>query len=180
MKKAIRKPPKKRTCPHCGKTFAAPQGLAGHLRYLHPDKAPLGTQGKQALRPAKSTPASPPVGAPKAGVRTPLKTKKLTCPHCDQTFTTAHRLSTHIQYRHRDKTSAATAPPQTTSPKVTAPEVAASNASAQEHLKTALQELTERQSDIEEQLSRMETLHSEKEAIAKQIEAVNTAMQAFK
>lgn len=180
MKKTIGKSPKKRTCPHCGKTFAAPQGLAGHLRYLHPDKAPLRTQGKQALRPEKSARVSPPVAAPKVGVRTPLKSKNLTCPHCDQTFTTAHRLSTHIQYRHTDKTSAATAPPQAAPPKVTAPEVAASNASAQEHLKTALQELKDRQSDIEEQLSRMETLHSEKEAIAKQIEAVNTAIQAFK
>ena len=57
--------------------------------------------------------------------------------------------------------------------------VVAPKASVEEHLKTALQELTQRQRDIEEQLSRIETLQSEKEAIAKQIDAVNTAMQAF-
>ena len=57
--------------------------------------------------------------------------------------------------------------------------MAGPKASVEEHLKTALQELTQRQRDIEEQLSRMETLQSEKEAIAKQIDAVNTAMQAF-
>jgi 5'-deoxynucleotidase YfbR-like HD superfamily hydrolase len=57
--------------------------------------------------------------------------------------------------------------------------VVAPNASAQEHLKTALQELTQRQRDVDEQLSRIETLQSEKGAITKQIDAVNAALQAF-
>jgi hypothetical protein len=57
--------------------------------------------------------------------------------------------------------------------------VVAPKAGAEQYLKTALQELTQRQDDIEEQLSRMKTLQSEKEAIAKQLDAVNTAMQAF-
>jgi 5'-deoxynucleotidase YfbR-like HD superfamily hydrolase len=57
--------------------------------------------------------------------------------------------------------------------------VVAPNASVQEHLKTALQELTQRQRDVDEQLSRIETLQSEKGAITKQIDAVNAALQAF-
>ena len=51
--------------------------------------------------------------------------------------------------------------------------------SLEEHLKTALQELTQRQLGIDEQLSRIETLRSEKEAVTKQIDAVNAALQAF-
>jgi len=57
--------------------------------------------------------------------------------------------------------------------------VAAPNTSAAEHLKTALQELTQRQRDIDEQLSRIENLHAEKGSVTKQIEAVNAALQAF-
>jgi septal ring factor EnvC (AmiA/AmiB activator) len=57
--------------------------------------------------------------------------------------------------------------------------VVAPNASAAEHLKTALQELTQRQQNIDEQLSRIETLQSEKETITKQIAALNAALQAF-
>jgi hypothetical protein len=53
------------------------------------------------------------------------------------------------------------------------------NASAEEHLKSALQELTQRQHNIAEQLSRIETLQSDKETITKQIAAVNAALQAF-
>jgi hypothetical protein len=49
----------------------------------------------------------------------------------------------------------------------------------EEHLKLALQELTQRQREIDEQLFRIETLQSEKEAIAKQITAVDAALQAF-
>jgi chaperonin cofactor prefoldin len=55
----------------------------------------------------------------------------------------------------------------------------APKASVEHHLKTALQELTQRQRDVDEQLSRIETLQSEKETITKQIDAVNAALQAF-
>jgi septal ring factor EnvC (AmiA/AmiB activator) len=57
--------------------------------------------------------------------------------------------------------------------------VVVSNAGVEEHLKAALQELTQRQRDIDEQLSRIETLQSEKEAVSKQIDAVSAALQAF-
>jgi hypothetical protein len=114
-------------------------------------------------------------------VRTLLQTKKVTCPHCDQTFATPHRLDTHLQYRHPDKSPAATAPPMTAAPKGSAAPapVVAPNASAQQHLQTALQELTKRQRDIDEQLSTIMSLQSEKQAITKQIDAVKAAMQAF-
>jgi uncharacterized protein Smg (DUF494 family) len=57
--------------------------------------------------------------------------------------------------------------------------VVAPSASVADHLKTALQELTRRQRDIDEQLSGMEALQSEKETTTKQIDAVNAALQAF-
>ena len=60
-----------------------------------------------------------------------------------------------------------------------AAQVVAPSAGVEEHLKTALQELTQRQRDVEEQLSRIETLQSEKDAITKQIDAVSAALQAF-
>jgi hypothetical protein len=52
-------------------------------------------------------------------------------------------------------------------------------AGVEEHLKTALQELAERQRDIDEQLSHIESLQSEREAITRQIDAVKAALQAF-
>ena len=57
--------------------------------------------------------------------------------------------------------------------------VAVSNNGAHEHLKTALEVLTQRSRRIEKELSRMEALQAEKEAIHKQIDAVNSALQAF-
>jgi DNA-binding FrmR family transcriptional regulator len=56
----------------------------------------------------------------------------------------------------------------------------APSASVAEHLKTALQELRQRQRDIDEQLSGIEALQSEKETIARQIDAVNAALQVFR
>ena len=109
--------------------------------------------------------------------------KKLQCPHCDRAFARPSSLSTHIRYLHPGKSQSATALPTTTPPKMSAPApapVVAPNASVEEHLKTALQELTQRQHEIDEQLSRIETLQSEKETITKQIDAVNAALQTFR
>jgi chaperonin cofactor prefoldin len=55
----------------------------------------------------------------------------------------------------------------------------APKASVEHHLKTALQELTQRQHDIDEQLNRIDALQSEKETITRQIDAVTAALQAF-
>jgi hypothetical protein len=60
-----------------------------------------------------------------------------------------------------------------------APAAAVSNNGAHEHLKTALEELTQRSRQIGEELSRMEGLQAEKEIIRKQIDAVGSALQAF-
>ena len=56
---------------------------------------------------------------------------------------------------------------------------AAPNSGAHEYLQTALQELTQRNQQIEADLARLEGLQAEKEIIRKQIDAVNTALQAF-
>jgi hypothetical protein len=53
------------------------------------------------------------------------------------------------------------------------------NSGAHEHLQTALQELTQRNQQIEADLARLEGLQAEKEIIRKQIDAVNVALQAF-
>jgi len=57
--------------------------------------------------------------------------------------------------------------------------VVRTTASVEEHLKTALRDLTERQRGINEELSRIDSLRAESETIAKQIDAVNLTLQVF-
>lgn len=175
--RGAQKRPEKLQCPRCGKTFAALSGLRSHLRFVHADKAAQRQPSEQPRAQERASPATAPTVAAK-----PQRTSQTECPQCGQTFASQHRLATHVQYRHADK-SAAKAGEGT--PKATAviapapaPVVAPSDGVA-ERLKMALQELIVRQREIDEQLSRMETLQSEKEVIVKQIGAVNTALQAF-
>ena len=172
---------KKLRCPHCDKTFANLSGLASHLHYLHPNKSALERHTEPSPQ-RKSAGATVTVVAAKTGAQTLPRTKSPACPQCGKRFTAPHRLAQHIQYRHPDRLSAASSSPTTTAQMVKAPEPApgvAANGSVEQHLKTALQELTQRQHDIDEQLSRIETLQSEKETVTKQIDAVTMALQAF-
>jgi hypothetical protein len=54
------------------------------------------------------------------------------------------------------------------------------NTGAYEHLATALEMLTQRSRQIEEELARVETLQAEQDMIRKQIEAINAAMPVFR
>jgi hypothetical protein len=62
---------------------------------------------------------------------------------------------------------------------VVSTESVATNSGAHQHLKTALAELIERQSQIDEDLTRLQALQVEKEVVGKQINAVRLALQAF-
>jgi uncharacterized Zn-finger protein len=157
------------SCPVCGKHFQNQSGLANHHRYKHPEAKSLA---------ATSAPGAP-AHAANTGVQGPGKAKELVCAHCDKAFARASSLSTHMRYRHPGKARVATALPAATSAKTSIPATVPVVAGVQEHLKTALQELTQRQRDIDEQLSQIESLQSEKEAMSKQIAAVRTALQAF-
>ena len=166
-------------CPHCGALMPA-RWFSRHLAEKHGSGAQPGTS--QVIVPAQPKPDEAKNVTALTKQTVSHRQKKLQCPHCDRAFARPSSLATHIRYRHPGKSQAAPALPTTTPPKASAPSpapVVAPNASVEEHLKTALQELTQRQRDVDEQLSRIETLQSEKETITKQIDAVNAALQAF-
>jgi hypothetical protein len=54
------------------------------------------------------------------------------------------------------------------------------NTGAHEHLATALEMLTQRSRQIEEELARVEPLQAEQDIIQKQIDAINAAMPVFR
>jgi len=128
------------------------------------------------------------------------------CPHCGRAFERPQALASHLRFAHADtlpsKTAhlqakkkeekgrteptlgsvpvAVAAVPASALAHVTLPvPVVVSSTGAPEHLKTALEGLTQRQRQVEEELSRMAALQSEKEILRKQIDALNLAMQAF-
>ena len=128
------------------------------------------------------------------------------CPHCGRAFERPQALASHLRFAHADtlpsKTAhlqakkkeekgrteptlgsvpvAVAAVPASALAPVTLPvPVVVSSTGAHEHLKTVLEGLTQRQRQVEEELSRMAALQSEKEILRKQIDALNLAMQAF-
>jgi hypothetical protein len=107
---------------------------------------------------------------------------KLTCPHCGRTYNAPRELAAHIRDKHADRLASRTAQSRAKKEKRanTVPvSVAVPRTDAHEHLKAALEELMQRNRQIAEELARREALQAEKEAIRKQIDAVNTALQAF-
>jgi hypothetical protein len=117
----------------------------------------------------------------------PQKTAVLRCPHCDQTFQRPQGLSGHVRYKHGSLAAIKVAPPlekveiptADPMPDEATMTVGAANTGVSKYLKTALEQLTRRQRQIEQELGRMEALQAEREVIRKQIDALSVAMQAF-
>ena len=111
-----------------------------------------------------------------------LQHQKLTCVHCGQTYHTPRELAGHIRSQHADTLPSRTGPPKAkqeengSSVPVSVP---VPSSGAQEHLQRALEGLSQRHHQIDEELARQETLQAEKEAIGKQIGALKLALQAF-
>ena len=127
--------------------------------------------------------------------------KALSCPHCGKTFQRAQALGGHVRYVHADKlglpkvvttkqnakTQEKRRPLKETKPRAAPPGAGEDkrgkpvlNTGAYEHLATALEMLTQRSRQIEEELARVETLQAEQDMIRKQIEAINAAMPVFR
>jgi hypothetical protein len=111
-----------------------------------------------------------------------LQHQKLTCVHCGQTYHTPRELAGHIRSQHADTLPSRTAPPKAKQEEKGSRvpvSVAVPSSGAQEHLQRALEGLSQRHRQIDEELARQETLQAEKEAIGKQIGALKLALQAF-
>ena len=102
-----------------------------------------------------------------------LQYQKLTCVQCGQTYHTPRELAGHIRSQHADTLPSRTAPPKAKQEeKGSRVSVAVPSSGAQEHLQRALEGLSQRHRQIDEELARRETLQAEKEAIGKQIGAL--------
>ena len=132
---------------------------------------------------------------------TPNRKRALVCPHCGKTFQRAQALGGHVRYVHADKlglpkvattkqnakTQGKRRPLKETKTSAAPPAAGEDkrgklvlNTGAYEHLATALEMLTQRSRQIEEQLARVETLQAEQDMIRKQIDAINAAMPVFR
>lgn len=84
----------------------------------------------------------------------------------------------HIRPKHADTLPSTTAQAQAKQEKM-GDTVAVPSTGAHEHLKLALEVLSQRNRQIDEALARRAALRAEKEAIRKQIDALNLALPAF-
>ena len=117
----------------------------------------------------------------KSSIQKP-QNKKLTCPHCGRTYNAPRELAAHIRDKHADTLASRTAQSKAKKEKkanTVTVSVAVPSTDAHEHLKAALEALTQRDRQIAGELAHREALQAEKEIIRKQIDAVNAALQAF-
>ena len=91
--------------------------------------------------------------------------------------TTKQNAKTQEKRRPLKETRPSAAPPAAGKGKRGAPVL---NTGAYEHLANALEMLTQRSRQIEEELARVETLQAEQDINRKQIEAINAAMPVFR
>ena len=122
---------KKLQCQECGKTLSAPQGLSGHMRFIHGAKnaVPQSTNGHTGTaQPAQELPAMAETGAAATDANA---------------------------------------------------NVSAGRTGAREYLVAAVNTLKKRDRAIADDISTLQALHAEKEAIGKELEAVNAALRTF-
>src|SRR5580700_11600694 len=84
------------------------------------------------------------------------------CPECGQSFSGPSYVAQHIKFRHPDKNAAL----KTAVVSVPTGPPTPATSGAEAHLRNALEMLTARQKSIEEELSRMAGLESEKDAVS--------------
>jgi uncharacterized C2H2 Zn-finger protein len=106
--------------------------------------------------------------------------KNLKCPHCGKSFQNSQGLSAHIRYQHTSqKAHTTTAQPGTRrKAKVGAP-APATNTGAHEHLKAAFAVLNQRDGEIDQEITRLEALKTEKEIVRRELDAVTAALKVF-
>jgi hypothetical protein len=119
--------------------------------------------------------------------KTKKQSKKSVCPHCGKAFH-SRGLPGHIRYNHPGNPSVLTALPKDEaeepkvkrqSVKLVAPATAV-NTSVYQSLQTAIEVLKKRDREIQEELFRLADLQAEKEAIGRELEAVETAIKVFR
>jgi hypothetical protein len=104
--------------------------------------------------------------------------KKEACPICRVPFTPGVGLASHIRFKHGKAPQAAPVASNKALPREAGIQLLPI-IDAETHLQTAIEQLTARQSQIDQDLGRMEGLQTEKRDVSKRIEALTTARKAF-
>jgi hypothetical protein len=115
----------------------------------------------------------------KARAVQPGRPKKQACPICGVLYAPGVGLASHIRFKHANAPQAL----PVASNKVSAPEEGAIRVvpiiDPKTHLQEAIDQLTARKSQIDQELGRAEGLQTESREVNKRIEALHTAMRAF-